>query len=777
MRKSPPPDLPHSLPSPSQGGRHLLPLLLVGLMVLAGCGRGQGGEVFREAPVILISIDTLRSDRLPMYGYEKVETPALNRFRADAVLCESAFSHYPMTLPSHVSILSGQLPPEHGVRDNTGYAFQSAEHPYLPRLFKEAGYDTGAAVSSYVLRGSTGLAAGFDFYEDSLKAEQDQTMDAVQRPGGETARLALDWVRGRQDKPFFLFFHLYEPHFPYTPPAPFAERYADHYDGEVAASDKIVGDFLEELRRLGLYDKAVIVLLSDHGEGLGDHGEYQHSIFLYREAVQVPLLVKLPGARHGGETVRGLTQLADVFPTLAGLAGLQAPAGLPGTSILSLLGAETPPDREVYAETWYPRLHYGWSELSSLVRGPHQYIEGPQPEIYDLKADPRQTRNILAENRRLYADLRQRAAAYHKPLAAPGQVDQETSEKLASLGYLGGGVLTEGPLPDPKTRRPLMRQLEDANALTHRGDDEGAVRLLRAALAQDPRMVDVWGQLATALRRLGRRDEAIAAFQKALELSNGSPQLALVAAMTQFEANRLDEAERHAELAVPSEPKRAYELLIRIALARPDLQRAYDLFQRSAAAGAASEEMRRQVALLLARQGRAGEAIGLLEPAAAGGDAQTLTALGLAYVEAGRRPEALAVFQRAVDTAPADPATARAHQELGSLLLAMDRPAEARTHLRRAVELNDQLASSWNTLGVALYRLEGPAPALEAWQRAVALDAKQYDALFNIGLVAASAGRAQEARQALRQFVATAPPQRFAADLQKARTILRELGG
>lgn len=750
-------------------------LSLLPLFLLAGCGGGGDGEVFQNAPVILISIDTLRSDRLPMYGYTKVETPALDRFRADAVLCESAFSHYPMTLPSHVSILSGQLPPVHGVRDNLGYAFEAAAHPYLPRLFKEAGYDTGAAVSSYVLRGSTGLAQGFDFYEDSLKAEQDQTMDAVQRAGGETARLALDWVRGRGERPFFLFFHLYEPHFPYTPPEPFAARYADRYDGEVAASDKIVGDFLEELRRLGLYDKAVIVLLSDHGEGLGDHGEYQHSIFLYREVVQVPLLVKLPGSRHGGGTVRGLTQLADVFPTVAALAGLPVPEGLPGTSLLSLLGAETPPDREVYAETWYPRLHFGWSELSSLVRGPHQLIEAPEPELYDLKADPRQTRNILAANRRVYADLRQRAAAYHKPLEPPGQVDQETSEKLASLGYLGGGVLAQGPLPDPKGKRPLMRKLEDAAALTQAGDDEGAARLLRAALAEDPRMVDVWGQLAASLRRLGRRDEAVEAFQKALELSNGSPQLALVAAMTMFESNRFDEAERHAELAVASDPERAYELLIRIALARPDLRRAHDLFQRSAAAGAASEEMRRQIALLLTREGRTGEAIALLQAAAP--DTQTLTALGLAYVEARRRPEAMAAFQQAIDRAPADPATARAHQELGGLFLGMDRPEEARAHLRRALELNDQLASSWNTLGVALYRLEGPAAALEAWKRAVALDGKQYDALFNIGLVAASTGRPGEARQALRRFVATAPPQRFAADLQKARSILRELGG
>ena len=236
----------------------------------------------------------------------------------------------PLTLPSHVSILTGELPPVHKVRDNAGYPFESAKHPYLPRLLKQAGYETGAAISAFVLRPDTGLADGFDLYDGELRPELGDTIDSVQRPGGETLQAALPWIRERAGRPFFFFLHLYEPHAPYEAPEPFASRYPDPYDGEVAAADAVVGDLVAELKRLGIYDRATVVLLSDHGEGLGDHGEGQHGIFLYRETLQVPLLVKLPGGKRGGERIAAPAQLADVTPTLLSLAGLEVPRELPG---------------------------------------------------------------------------------------------------------------------------------------------------------------------------------------------------------------------------------------------------------------------------------------------------------------------------------------------------------------------------------------------------------------------------------------------------------------
>ncbi|HEX2222923.1 MAG TPA: tetratricopeptide repeat protein [Thermoanaerobaculia bacterium] len=753
--------------------------LAAGAVSFLGC---RERDAFPQAPVIVISIDTLRADRLPAYGYEKVETPALDRLRADAILCERAYSHYPMTLPSHVSLLTGQLPPVHGVRDNVGYPFRAADHPYLPRLFKEAGYATGAAVSSYVLRADTGLGAGFDFYEDRFEAAPGATADAVHRRGDETARLALDWIRPRAREPFFFFFHIYEPHFPYEPQEPFAARYADRYDGEVATSDKIVGDFLEELRRLGVYDKAVIVLTSDHGEGLGDHGEYQHAIFVYRETIQVPLMIKLPGSARGGSTVEVLTQLADVFPTLAQAAGLPVPGDsrdLVGASILDLLAAESPPERQTYSESWYARLHYGWSELTALRGdvggGSYTYIDAPEPELYDVAADPGETRNILSRNRRAYGEMRQAIRAFQKPLAPPAAVDAETRGRLAALGYAGATVLDErgGPRPDPKSRRPLLRQMEDAWALASAGDHERAVETYRAILATDPQMVDIWELLATSLRHLKRHDEALEAYRKALELSGGASQIAVRAAAAYFDAGRLDEARRHAELALQDDPQRANEILVRVALARGELDRVRELF----AGAATSDELRREVGLALAEGGRTQEALEVLQPLAQGEgahDPAALTAVAVALTEAGRPDEALRALEQALALAPED---ARAHQQMGVVLLRLNRPAEARDHLRRALAVNDQLAVTWNTLGVALYQLEGPVPALAAWQRSVALDPRQYQALYNLGLVAASTGRLGEARGALRQFVDTAPPQQYGADIQKARGILREIGG
>src|SRR6185436_1588894 len=256
-------------------GVALLATLLAAGALAAGCHRGAR---FEHAPVVLISIDTLRSDHVGVYGAKTGTTPKIDAFAREAMLFERAYSHYPLTLPSHVSLLSGELPGTHGVRDNVGYPFDPDKHPFLPRLLKGLGYDTGGAVSAFVLRAQTGLGPGCDYYESSLQPPAHVTLDMVQRPGGETAKLALDWLRGRKDaeRPFFLFFHLYEPHSPYEPPQPFASRFRDPYDGEVATADDIVGNFLDELKKLGVYDRAVVLLVSDHGEGLDEHGEGQH---------------------------------------------------------------------------------------------------------------------------------------------------------------------------------------------------------------------------------------------------------------------------------------------------------------------------------------------------------------------------------------------------------------------------------------------------------------------------------------------------------------------
>ena len=294
------------------------------------CGTSEERKSSTHDPprtVIIVSIDTLRSDRLPAYGYDGVETPAIDAFRRDAILFERAYSPAPLTLPSHVSLFSGQLPTTTGIRDNSGYRLDEGYAPYLPRLLSQAGYATGGAVSAFVLREATGVGQGFELWEDEIESEGGIVLEVPERSGRETLDAVRPWLRSKAGERFFLFFHLYEPHSPYAPEEPFRSRYDDPYDGEVATADAIFGALLDEIRTLGVYDEALVLLLSDHGEGLGDHGEQGHGVFVYRETIQIPMLLKLPGSERAGESVSAPVQLIDVLPTIASRVGMESGVG------------------------------------------------------------------------------------------------------------------------------------------------------------------------------------------------------------------------------------------------------------------------------------------------------------------------------------------------------------------------------------------------------------------------------------------------------------------
>ncbi len=581
-------------------------------------------------------------------------------------------------------------------------------------------------------------------------------------------------MKGRGGKPFFLFLHLYEPHTPYEPPEPFASRYRTApYDGEIATADAVVGTVIAALKRGGWYDKAIIVLLSDHGEGLGEHGEEQHGVFLYRETLQVPLLLKLPEGARAGTTVTTPAALVDIAPTLFALAGARpdVPPSFDGQNLLTLPAA---PARRIYAETFFPRLHYGWSDLASLIEGRLHYIHGPAPELFDLVADPAEQRDALAAERPAAAALRQALNGYDRTLTPPSPVDAETSRKLAALGYAGAARPTQsGALPDPRTKRGVMRDLYAAKTFAAQENYGEAAVLLRKVVSEEPGMVDAWAFLGSCLDHPPEDPPAaLSAYQKAFALSGGAPELALPVARELHKMGRLDEAKAQAESAAAADPAAASEVLASIALARGDADTALAMMRR---AGRAKEAFRRDLGLLLAQTGRTQEALEVLQPLSSqNAEPATLTVMAHALADAGRPDEAVALLERAL---AADAQNAAAHELLGTIDLGLRKPEEARTHLQQAVALNPRLPAAWNSLGVALYAVEGPDAALKAWQQAVALDQTQYDALLNIGLVAAKSGRMDQARQALHRFVATAPPERFAPGIEKARQLLQEIGG
>ena len=540
----------------------------VSLLIVAmiGCAREHPQAT---PPIILISVDTLRADRLPAYGYTKIQTPHIDALRRDGILFENAYSHCPMTLPSHVSMLTGLLPTEHEVRNNLGYSFDAARHRTLPQLLKERGYATGAAVSSYVLRADTGIGAAFDFYDDAIPVATAGAASQHQRPGRTTLDVARRWIDGRRDQPFFFLFHIYEPHAPYTPPEPYRSQYPDAYDGEVAHADAIVGELLAHLRATGIYDRAMIILTSDHGEGLYDHGEDQHGILLYREVLQVPLLVKLPQNARAGETVKAPAALIDLFPTIANAAGAQAP---PLPRAVDLLANTAPPSRRIYSETFYPRIHLGWSELRSLIDARHHYIQAPRSELYDVVADPRETRDIASEERRVAAAMRKELEAYPAALQDLQKIDPEDAAKLAALGYLGNAsTARDEALPNPKDMLPYLDRIKAGFRLADERKLGEAIDTFRALLRENPRLFDVQDKLGELLAETGQYEEAIAVYRDAMSRSQRfSPEMALSLGDAYLRAGQPAEAARYADLAMKSLPAPAHMLLARTALARRD---------------------------------------------------------------------------------------------------------------------------------------------------------------------------------------------------------------
>lgn len=601
--------------------RDLVSRVGIAVVVVAAClgisrctgEKPTGAERYEGAPVILISIDTLRADRLPAYGYTGVQTPHLDALAKESVLFENAYTHVPLTLPAHVTILTGQLPPANGVRNNIGYRYDAKKHPAITASLKSAGYESGAAISAYVLRGATGLSGAFDFYDDVIGTEAGVALGTLQRPGNATMEIAKSWIGQRADRPFFFMLHLFEPHSPYAAPEPFGTRYAANpYDGEIAASDDLVGRFVEFLKEKGIYDRAVIIFLSDHGEGLGDHGEDEHGVFLYREAIHVPLMVKLPKGARGGERVKEVVQLIDVAPTIASLTGVKPPDGLPGRSLLDVPAGERA--ASVYSETLYPRLHLGWSELRSLTDARYQYIEAPSPELYDHTNDPGEKKNILADERRVYAAMRKELEGYGKEIDAPVNISPEEAQKLAALGYIGSTQGTGNDLPDPKAHIGEFALIRRATRLTDEGRVGEALEIYREVVKKNPKFADAWTLLAGNLEKMGRNDEAIDAYKQALKSSNVVVyEIALSLGGLFLRLNRLTEAEEHAKLALESNPAGAHSLLGRVAIARGD----FALAETEAKAAMADPTMKGRSAVILAqayaKKGRVDDALQLLE--------------------------------------------------------------------------------------------------------------------------------------------------------------------
>jgi arylsulfatase A-like enzyme len=582
-------------------GRYRRPVgLLAAGVLVAGVAIWMGIRIATPppgGPVVLISVDTLRADHLSAYGYKALVTPAIDALAADGVLFERAYSHVPTTLPAHTSMLSGLLPFEHGVRDNVGSVLASG-YRLLPEWLRERGFETGGIVSADVLRGDTGISRGFDFFDSDMPAVSgDVSSDRVRRDGSRSLEIAERWIGERPTSKFFMFLHLYEPHAPYTAPA----QYQSHqpYDAAIAYADDIVARLLTFLKKRRLYESATILFLSDHGEGLGDHGEQEHGLFLYDATIRIPLIVKLPRSVSHGRRVAAPVQQIDVVPTVLDLLGVPIPPSLRGRTLRQTLTTSAPlPDGPgIYAESFYGRLHFGWSELRSLTDAQYRFIRAPREELYDLRSDPTQLRNIEADRPRTAVAMRLalELLAKNAPVARPDDVSEERRARLASLGYVTTQADVSPRVPadqlaDPKDKIEVLDRYRRVLELVQAGNTRAAIALLRTVLSAEPSMTDLWFQLGTLCRQAGMDAEAADAYRHVLRLTPNGTSGALALSSLLLKGGRFAEARDTAAIVLSDrrdarDTAAAHELLARIALAADDPATA----RKEAAAAAAAD--------------------------------------------------------------------------------------------------------------------------------------------------------------------------------------------
>ena len=489
--------------------------------------------------VVFITIDTLRPDHLGCYGDKQIRTPNIDTLAADGTRFERAYTAVPVTLPSHTVIFTGTYPTLSGVHDFAANKL-SPTQATLASVLKDNGYTTGAVIGSAVLDSRFGLNHGFDFYYDHFDFNrlQESNLDEMERPGNIVADVTLDWLSKNYQKKFFLWMHLYDPHYPYRPPAPYSEEYRDRpYDGEIAFADAQVGRLIEFLKNKGLYQNTLIILSGDHGESLGEHGEKTHGFFIYNATLHVPLIIHLPGDMHA-RTVQNLVNLADIMPTVLAALNIQLPAHVQGQSLLPIISPKKEDNaRSLYAETFLPRLHFNWSELRGVETENYHFINAPKPELYDLRKDPGETHNLFAEKKAVTEEMRVRLAKLIQQYTAGQELAEKTGldpvlmERLKSLGYAGfSGGSNSGAnihaLPDPKDRIQTYELFSDAMADSQHGQYAESIEKLNAALKTDPDSVP--GHYLQGLNYYRTREfpKSVAELERVLQLS---PNYALAA--------------------------------------------------------------------------------------------------------------------------------------------------------------------------------------------------------------------------------------------------------
>ena len=670
----------------------------------------------RGCNVLLITIDTLRADRVGAFGGPAGLTPSLDRLASEGVQLTRAYTAAPLTLPAHASILTATSPPVHGLRTNGLFRLGPAI-PTLATILKGAGYRTGAFVGSFVLDARFGLNRGFDEYDDRYGEKRaGDPSEGAERRGEEVVKPALAWINataGPQPlapSPWFAWIHLYDPHEPYRAPEPYASQH-EPYDAEVAYADAMVGRLLAGLPQ-GALDRTVIMVAADHGESLGEHGERSHGVFIYDVTMRVPWIIRTPGLRHAVSD--DLVRLIDLAPTMLDLVGVAGPPEFEGRSLVPSIGGRAHDRPPAYLEAMDANITRNWAPMTGLVSETYKLIDVPIPELYDLASDRKETTNLFSREperaRTLSARLQALVAGFHArgTAAEKTTLNAEARRRLQALGYVAATADQAGrrytDADDPKTLIGAANDLQRALATFNTGSPVEAMAQARAIVRAHPDFVTAYGVIASMQRDAGDLRGAIATLEDVARRGADQSVMVVLAGYLQ-EAGALE---------------RSIAVLEAILAAHPDYADAYN-------------------------------------------------SLGVAYSRLGRHGEARAAFERVLQL---DPTSATAYENLGVDQLGAGNLTAAAADLARALEIDPRLARAHNALAAVYLRQRREADAIAEWRLALEIEPKLYDALYNVGTTLWDTGHRDDARPFLDRFVREASPQRYGPDIARIKGML-----
>ena len=778
-------------------------LILVGcLVVLSGLGiwffltGGLFGKRIKH--VILISIDTCRADRLGCYGYRYARTPNIDAFAEDSTLFENVVSTVPLTLPAHSSMMTGTIPPYHGVHDNLGYQLGESNIT-LAEILKEKGYATGAVIAAFVLDSRFGLDQGFDYYNDRFDEEYN-TIGIAERKGGEVTGYGIKWLAEHYKEPFFLFLHYYDPHQKYDPPEPFKVTLFDddnsRYNGEIAYADHCVGQVIEKLKTLGIYDSTLIIITGDHGEALGGHLEMSHGYFIYQETMQIPLMFKVPGI-SGQLKVDDLSGVVDIMPTICSILNIDYPSGIQGKDLSQYCKRKitTKKDRHLYCESMTPTKS-NCSSLLGVVNSRFKYIQAPRPELYDLVNDPHENNNLVEEQpqrARMMQDRLKKILEETVRKEGPDRIEfgEEERRKLEALGYIASSRVTEDfdfdqTKDDPKdfiffhntsaslaclvfekkyseAKEICLKLLEQrpdwAVGYNHmyiiynsEGKTDEAIEYLKKGLALKPNRPDMYNNMGLALLKQEKYEESLQYFCQAKEINPGISDVHNNIGVALTNMKRYDEAliSFYKVLELQPEHIAAYNNLADLFYRKKDFDSALENWKKSLSIEPEQPVICNNLAALFEEINKTDQASMYYQKSLVVDPNQpkVYNTLGRAEMSRGKLDQAVAYFSESLRLEPRQNIVLN---NIAEVFMRQGKNKQALDYWQKALEVKPDMVSALNNMAwlKAVYEKEdfyNPAEAVQLAERAVEVtEHKEPGLLDTLSIAYAAADRFDEA--------------------------------